>query len=324
MKLRQLQFVVEVARNGLNLTTVAERLYTSQPAISKQIRLLEHELDTAIFVRQGRRLVAITPAGQRIVSMAERMLLEQENIKRFTGDLAKGETGTLTLATTHTQARYVLPAVIQKFRRSHPSIILHIRQGTPEQIARMAAEGEADFAIATEALEHFTNLQMYPCYSWNRCILTPPDHPLAKLRDVSLEALAQYALVTYSFGFTGRSQLDHAFAKAELEPDVVLTAVDADVIKTYVKLGLGVGIVARMAVDPDEAGLECIDAEHLFERSVTHLGSRQGVILRRYMYDFIELFAPHLTRQRLDAHATARSNEKAEILDDLNARIPHL
>ncbi len=296
MKLRQLQFIHEVARRNLNITAAAEYLNTSQPGISKQIRLLEEELGVEIFARNGKHLDRITPAGEEILKVARRMLHEADNIHRAADEFQSADSGDLSIGTTHTQARYALPATIQGFKKRYPRVSLHLNQGSPPQIAQWAADGEVDFAIATEAMEHFEELIMLPCYHWNRCVLVPPDHPLASAEKLTIPALAEYPLITYTFGFTGRSQLDRAFITRGVSPDVVLTAVDADVIKTYVRLGLGIGIVANMAYDPDEdSDLVRLDASHLFEYSTTHIGFRRNTYLRAYMSRFIGMFAPHLT-----------------------------
>lgn len=298
MKLRQLYYVLQVVKRGLNVTAAAEALHTSQPGVSKQIKLLEDELGVDIFVRNGKQLSELTPAGARIVEYAEQLLQEAENIKNVAREFRATDEGDLSLATTHTQARYALPTVIQAFRKLYPKVSLHLQQGSPPQIAKMAAEGEADFAIATEAMHHFEQLVMLPCYHWNRCVLVPPKHPLAALKKLTLPALAKHPIITYTFGFTGRSKLDQAFAGLGLKPDVVLTAVDADVIKTYVRAGLGVGIVANMAYDAvADKDLVRLDAAHLFERSTTHIGFRRQLFLRGYHLDFIQTFAPHLDRE---------------------------
>ncbi|HEX7381961.1 MAG TPA: HTH-type transcriptional regulator CysB [Nevskiaceae bacterium] len=301
MKLRQLVYVREVAQRGLNVTAAAEALYTSQPGVSKQIRMLEDELGVDIFERNGKHLASITPAGKRILDYTERLLQNVRNIETVASEYREVDNGELSLATTHTQARYALPPTIKTFRSKYPKVRLQIRQGSPPQIAGMAADGDADFAIATEALEHFQQLVMLPCYRWNRCVLVKPDHPLAKVQRLELRDVAAWPIVTYTFGFTGRSKLDKAFGAQQLKPEVVLTAVDADVIKTYVRLGLGIGIVADMAWDPKEdADLVRLSADHLFEPSTTHIGFRYGSFLRGYMYDFIGWFAPHLTRKVID------------------------
>ena len=295
MKLQQLRYVWEVSKHELNVSATAESLYTSQPGISKQIRLLEDELGVQIFQRSGKHLTEITPAGRAIIDVAGLILGEVENIKRIAAEHCDDSRGSLSIATTHTQARYVLPATIEKFIAKYPEVSLHMHQGTPMQISELAANRNVDFAIATEALELFDDLVMLPCYRWNRSIVVPEDHPLTSLRKLTLEAVAEYPIVTYVFGFTGRSQLDSAFHEKGLTPKVVFTAVDADVIKTYVRLGLGIGIVASLAFDElADAGLRALDASHLFDHSVTKIGFRRGSFLRAYMLDFISLFAPHL------------------------------
>jgi len=302
VKLRQLHYIQEVANRGLNVTAAAEALYTSQPGVSKQIRLLEDELGLLVFERNGKHLTRLTSAGEAILAIAGRILQDVENIERIAHEYRDPERGSLRLATTHTQARYALPPVIQKFRQRYPEVALHIHQGTPLQIAEAAAKGEVDFAIATEAMEHFDELVMLPCYHWNRAVLVRPDHPLAhKKGKLTLKDVSEHPIVTYTFGFTGRSKLDQAFAAHGLKPDVVLTAVDADVIKTYVRLGLGIGIVAHMAWDPRlDKDLVRLEAAHLFSTSTTHIGFRRGMFLRGYMYDFMHLFAPHLSREKVD------------------------
>jgi LysR family cys regulon transcriptional activator len=302
MNLRQLRYIAAVARNGLNVSAAAQRLFTSQPGVSKQIRQLEDELGVTIFERSGKQLTGVTPAGQRIIAIAEQTLADADQIAQVACEFRDPDQGSLSLATTHTQARYCLPRPVGRFIRRYPRVDLHMHQGTPIQIAQAAASGEVDFAIATEAMEHFDKLVMLPCYHWNRAIITPCDHPLRDVKPLTLEAVAAYPIVTYVFGFTGRSQLADAFAARGLTPRVVLTATDADVIKTYVRLGMGVGIAARMAYDPAvDTDLCALDAGHLFEASTTKIGFRRDRLLRGYMYSFIEEFAPHLTRERVDA-----------------------
>ena len=317
MKLQQLRYIWEVARNGLNVSATADNLFTSQPGVSKQIRQLEDELGVQVFQRSGKHLVEITPAGEAILEVAGRVLGEIDNIRRIAEDFSDAARGSLTIATTHTQARYVLPATIQRFIATYPDVALHMQQGTPMQISELAAKRDVDFAIATEALELFDTLVMLPCYRWNRSIIVPDGHPLTRESALTLEAIAEYPIVTYVFGFTGRSQLDAAFASAGLNARVVLTAVDADVIKTYVRLGLGVGIVATLAFDPqNDVGLTALNADHLFDYSVTKIGFRRGTYLRSYMYDFIQLFAPHLTRELIDEAAAATSRTAFDELFD--------
>ncbi len=314
MKLQQLRYVWEVARNDLNVSATAELLYTSQPGISKQIRVLEDELLLQIFSRSGKHLTEITPVGKEIIAASGRILAEVENIRKMAAEYNDQRRGSLSLATTHTQARYALPAVIRRFIRKYPEVALHMHQGTPMQISELAASRTVDFAIATEALELFDDLVMLPCYRWNRSIIVPKSHPLTT-QPLTLQVIANYPIVTYVFGFTGRSQLDFAFKQHRLEPRVVFTAVDADVIKTYVKLGLGIGIIASMAFDPEvDSDLEALDASHLFEPSITKIGFRRGIFLRGYMYDFIELFAPHLTREVVQQAMASKSKDEIDQL----------
>lgn len=313
MKLQQLRYIWEVAHHELNVSATAQSLYTSQPGISKQIRLLEDELGVEIFSRSGKHLTRVTPAGDEILRVAGDILRKVESIKQLAQEHNDPKKGSLSIATTHTQARYALPKVIESFINKYPEVSLHMHQGTPMQISEQAADGAVDFAIATEALELFHDLLMMPCYRWNRCILVPKDHPLAQSSRLTLEDVASYPLVTYVFGFTGRSRLDEAFNDRGLVPKVVFTATDADVIKTYVRLGLGIGIVAHMAHDPvKDTDLVALDAKHLFKSSVTSIGFRRGTYLRGYMYDFIELFAPHLTRDRVDEACSIHARDDLE------------
>lgn len=315
MNLRQLRYISAVARHGLNVSATAESLYTSQPGVSKQIRLLEDELGVQIFERSGKQLTRITPAGQAIIELVDSALANVESVRQVAEEFRDPQRGSLSIATTHTQARYALPATISAFTRRYPRVTLHMHQGSPTQISELAASSQVDFAIATEALEHFEDLVMMPCYHWNRCVVTPAGHPLCEEQPLTLEAVANYPIVTYVFGFTGRSQLDKAFKLLGLKPNVVLTATDADVIKTYVRLGSGVGIIARMAYEPRIDGdLRVLDASHLFEYSTTKIGFRRGTFLRSYMYDFIEIFAPHMKRGIVDAVAAARTKEQREAL----------
>jgi len=319
MKLQQLKYIWEVSRHDLNVSATAESLYTSQPGISKQIRMLEDELGVQIFQRSGKHLTEITPAGTAIVKMAGEILDKVENVRLIANEFSDKDRGTLSIATTHTQARYLLPSVISEFIGRYPDVALHMHQGTPVQISEAASKGKVDIAIATEALELFENLIMLPCYRWNRSVIVKHDHPLAinnaKGEKLTLEKLAEYPIVTYVFGFTGRSQLDDAFNEKGYEPKVVFTAADADVIKTYVKLGIGVGIVASMAFDADiDKELVAIDASHLFASSTTKIGLRRGTILRGFMYEFIELFAPHLDKALVDKALNTRKNDEIEQL----------
>lgn len=302
MKLQQLRYICEVARHNLNLSNAAEALFTSQPGISKQVRSLEEELGVDIFVRHGKRVVAVTEPGKAILEIALRVLKDVENLKQVSGEFTEKDNGRLTIATTHTQARYALPQVIHRFTKRYPGVRLSLRQGSPTQISELVTSGEADIAIATEAIEHYEDLVMLPVYEWNRCVLVQPGHPLLKLKKLTLEAMAAFPIITYDFAFTGRSRINQAFTDRGLTPNVVLTAIDADVIKTYVELGMGIGIVAMMAYDPKrDSHLKAIDASHLFEPSTTRIGIRKNSYLRGYTYDFIEMFAPHLNRETVDA-----------------------
>ncbi len=319
MKLQQLKYIWEVAHHDLNVSATAQSLYTSQPGISKQIRLLEDELGVEVFARSGKHLTRITPAGEVILKLAGEILDKSKIIKQVAQEFSDEKTGCLKVATTHTQARYVLPQVVKEFITMYPDVSLHMNQGTPLQISKMAINGSVDFAIATESLELFSNLIMMPCYRWNRSVIVPKGHPLTKLAELTLEDLASHPLVTYIFGFTGQSKLDEAFDSKRLTPRVVFTATDADVIKTYVKLGLGVGIIATMAYDPDaDSDLVLLDAKHLFQPSTTMIGFRHGTFLRGYMYEFIRSFAPHLTPELVDACVRKQSKQElTELFQDI-------
>lgn len=317
MKLHQLRYLAAVAQTGLNITAAAEKLHTSQPGVSKQIKLLEDELGFQIFVRDGRNLSRVTQAGQQVLDRAVRILREVQNIKRLSDELKDEAHGSLSIATTHTQARYVLPAVIKAFRDKYPDVRLHLHQGTSEQIAEMAALDRIDFAIATGALSLFDGFSLLPCYQWHRHVVVPRDHPLTRVRKPTLKQLAAHPIITYVFGFSGPSSLHEIFANAGLVPDVVLTARDADVIKTYVRLGLGIGILASMAVDAkDDADLVRIDTSDLFPAHTTWIGFRRGGLLRNYQLDFIQLLAPQLTRRLIER--TANASTQADV-DELTA-----
>ncbi|KKD62054.1 CysB family transcriptional regulator [Grimontia sp. AD028] len=301
MKLQQLKYIVEVVNHDLNVSSTAESLYTSQPGISKQIRSLEDELGVQIFGRSGKHLTKLTPAGSQIVEIARDILSRVDSIKSVAQEYTNPERGQLNIATTHTQARYALPDVISRFVKRYPKVSLHMHQGAPSQIADFVLKGASDFAIATEASHLYEDLLMLPCYHWTRSLIVRKDHPLAQRSSITIYDIAQYPLVTYVFGFTGRSSLDTAFNKAKLKPNIVFTATDADVIKTYVRLGVGIGVMARMAYDNElDRDLVAIDASHIFDASTTRIGFRRGTVLRSYMYDFIESFAPHLTRETIE------------------------
>jgi LysR family cys regulon transcriptional activator len=307
MNLQQLRYISEVARQDLNLSRAAQVLHTSQPGVSRQILQLEDEIGVKIFQRAGKRFVGVTEPGQEILRIAQRILAETRNLKEVGTEYTHEASGSLTIATTHTQARYALPPVIRRFMKRYPRIRLSLHQGNPTQIAELTIGGQADLAIATEAIALYDELVMLPCYQWNRCVVCPPRHPLLRVEPLTLEAVAQYPLITYDFAFTGRSTMQKAFEARGLTPNVVLTAIDADVIKTYVELGLGVGILAMMAFDPRrDRGLRAIDASHLFEPSVTSSGIRRHTYLRGYVYDFIEMIAPQLTREAVAGAMAAR------------------
>ena len=302
-----MRYLCAIVDHGLNVSDAAEALHTSQPGISKQIRQLEDELGVRVFVRQGKRLASLTPAGESVVATARRALREIGNLKRVGAEFKSEDQGTLAIATTHLQARYVLPPVLRDFVVRYPKVKLELHQGNPIQVAEQTARGDADLGIATEALAMNPDLVTLPCYRWNRCVLVPRDHPLAKNKPLTLAALARHPIITYDFTFTGRSQINAAFDSAGLVPNVVLTALDSDVIKTYVEMGLGVGIIAKMAWDPArDAGIfEQLDAAHLFAPSITRIALRRGTFLRGYVYDFIAGFAPALDRAAVDAALAA-------------------
>lgn len=315
MKLQQLRYLAAIVENDLNITAAAERLHTSQPGVSKQLKQLEDELGFPIFLRQGRTLTKVTPAGKRVIDRALKILKEVQSIKRLAEEQKGDGRGSLAIGTTHTQARYVLPPVIRKFREKYPQVELHLHQGTSEQIADMAGRDRIDFAINTGSQDMFTNLVLLPCYRWHRRVVVPHNHPLAKESKLTIEMLGKYPIVTYVFGFTGPSSLQQIFARAGLTPHVALTARDADVIKTYVRLGLGVGIVASMALDPrEDADLVSIDASHLFPAHLTWTGFHQGALLRGYMYEFLQILAPHLTKRLVDRAGNASSQADVEAL----------
>ena len=311
MNLQQLRYVYEVARQGLNVSEAAEVLFTSQPGVSKQIRQFESELGVEVFIRHGKRLVGITEPGRHILTIAERMLRDMDNLRQVGQDFSRESEGNLSIATTHTQARYVLPSVIRGFLEQYPKVKLSIHQGNPRQVCEMVLSGEVDLAIATEMFAEYDDLVMLPCHQWNRCIIAVPGHPLLSERPLSLEAIARYPIITYDDAFTGRSLINKAFLGRGLKPNVVLTAIDSDIIKTYVEMGLGIGILARMAFDSQQdTRLGMVDASHLFELSTTRIGLRRNAYLRGYIYGFIERFAPQLNRRIVDIALT--SNPSAD------------
>jgi len=301
MKLHQLRYVREVVKQGLNISMAADVLHTSQPGVSKQIQLLEQELNLQIFQRSGKRLTGVTEPGKSIVELAERVLRDMENIKRIGDEFSHEDIGSLTIATTHTQARYRLPAAVKAFMEKYPNVKLNIHQGNPTQVAEQVSSGEADVGIATEAISQYEKVLCLPAYQWNRCVVVPNGHELLRHLPLTLKKLTQYPLITYDFAFTGGSLVSSVFEKEGLVPNVVLTAIDADVIKTYVSLGLGVGLLAEMAYDKERDGsLVAIDASNLFPASTTFVGIRRDAYLRKFAYDFIELLAPHFDRKAVN------------------------
>ena len=301
MKLHQLRYVSEVVKQGLNISAAAEALHTSQPGVSKQIQLLEDELNLQIFERHGKRLTGVTEPGRNIVELAERVMRDMENIKKVGDEFSHEDVGTLTIATTHTQARYRLPAAVKAFMEKYPQVKLNIHQGNPTQVSEQVQSGEADIGIATEAISHYDKILCLPAYQWNRCVVVPQGHPLIKDVPLTLKKLTAYPLITYDFAFTGGSLVSQVFNQEDLEPNVVLTAIDADVIKTYVGLGLGVGLLANMAYDAErDTNLVAIDAKHLFPDSTTFVGVRRDAYLRKFVYDFIQLLAPSFDRRAVN------------------------
>jgi LysR family cys regulon transcriptional activator len=297
MKLQQLRYLREVVRRGLNVSDAAEALYTSQPGISKQIRLLEDELGVQILVRHGKRVVDLTEPGRIIVDIADRILQDAESLKAVAREFGTEDTGVLSIATTPTQARYALPAAVQPFMKGHPRVRVNLREGNPEQVIELVASGEVELSIVAEPTTAQGNLVMLPCYQWNRGVVTLPGHPLLQEKQLTLESLARYPVVTYEFALTPGAPIAKALDSRGLKLNVAMTAADADVIKAYVELGIGVGIISKMAFDPGrDSGLRLVDAAHLFEPTTTRIAIRRNAYLRRYVYDFIELFAPHLSR----------------------------
>ncbi|CAH1904700.1 DNA-binding transcriptional dual regulator CysB [Candidatus Nitrotoga sp. HW29] len=297
MNLQQLRYLHEIVQHELNISDAAKALYTSQPGLSKQIKTLEEELGIEIFVRNGKRLTATTEPGKAVLKIAQRMLHDVDNLKQVGQEFRSQDSGSLTIATTHTQARYALPPIVKQFIKRYPKVKLNLHQGSPTQIAQQVLNGEADIAIATESLIMYDELTTLPCYEWHHCIVVPAAHPLLAEKKLTLKKIAQYPIITYDFAFSGRGKINAAFNAHNITPNIVLTAIDADVIKTYVELGLGIGIVAQMAFIPErDKLLRMIDTGNLFQSSTTRIAIRRNEFLRGYTYHFIELFAPHLTR----------------------------
>jgi LysR family cys regulon transcriptional activator len=306
MNFQQLRIIRETVKRNFNLTDVANALYTSQSGVSKHIKDLEDELGVELFVRRGKRLLGLTEPGRELVGIVERILLDTQNIKKLGEQFANKDRGQLDVATTHTQARYALPHVVAKFRNVFPNVHLVLHQGSPTEIARMLADGTADIGIATESLQESHELISFPYYTWHHGVIVKSGHALEQEKTLTLDALAEWPLITYSEGFTGRPKVDKSFADAGIVPDIVLSALDADVIKAYVELGLGVGIVASMAFDAvRDPQLKLIDANHLFEENVSRIAVRRGTYLRGYAYRFIEYCSPELTEQVVKASVEA-------------------
>jgi len=300
MNFQQLRIIREAVRRDYNLTEVANALFTSQPGVSKHIKDLEDELGVEIFVRRGKRLLGLTEPGKELAIVVDRMLLDAQNLRRIADQFSSKETGNLVIATTHTQARYALPAVIREFKQAFPRVHLVLHQGSPQEIADLLIAGKADIGVATEGIASVPDLITFPCYEWHHAVIVPDDHPLTLLPELTLEAIAEYPIITYHEGFTGRSNIDRRFAEAGLTPDIVLSAIDADVIKTYVESGLGVGIIAEMAFNPArDHGFQLLPADHLFTPNTTRLALRRGRYLRSFAYQFIEAFVPGLDEEAI-------------------------
>ena len=296
MNFQQLRIIRETVRRNYNLTEVGNALYTSQSGVSKHIKDLEDELGIELFIRKGKRLLGLTDPGKELLGIVERMLLDAKNIKQLAEQFSQSDKGQLTIATTHTQARYALPKVVSQFKKAFPKVHLALHQGSPNEIAEMLSDGRADIGIATEAISQIPELATFPYYSWHHAVIVPKGHPLEKLKKISLEDLAEHPIVTYHEGFTGRQIIDETFLKANITPDIVMSALDADVIKTYVELGLGIGIIASMAYQKDrDTQLTLLESSHLFSNNTTRIAIRKGHYLRGYAYKFIELCSQDLT-----------------------------
>jgi LysR family transcriptional regulator, cys regulon transcriptional activator len=306
MNFQQLRIVREAVRRNFNLTDVAAALYTSQSGVSKHIKDLEDELGVALFIRRGKRLLGLTEPGQELSGVVDRILLDAANVRRVAQQFSQTSRGELTVATTHTQARYALPPAVAAFKKMFPEVRLVLHQGSPAELAQMLLAGEADIAIATESLLDSPDILAYSYYSWHHGLVVPEGHPLTQVQPLTLEAIAEWPIITYHEGFTGRGHIDERFAAAGLTPDVVMSALDADVIKTYVELGMGVGIMASMAFIPErDQGLRLLDCSALFGEQTSRIALRRGRYLRGYAYRFIELCAPDLTEKVVRGDAAA-------------------
>jgi LysR family cys regulon transcriptional activator len=313
MKFQQLVYVREVARCNLNVSQASKVLYTSQPGISKQIKLLEEELGIEMFERSGKHLVSVTPVGEKILTQIEEILALVDGIKHAATEFSDEDYGTLSIATTHTQAKFTLPSIVGKFVKKYPNVHFQMHQCTPDESVEMASRGEVDIALWTETAEKGENLIKMPCYKWSRSVIVPKGHPLTKISKLKLKDLASYPIVTYVFGFTGSNDLDRAFFERGLKANVVFTATDADVIKTYVKMGTGVGIIASMAFNEEEdSDLVSINANHLFDSGTTYMGFRRGTYLRSHLFEFINMFAPHLKKEIVAKACSTKSKKELD------------
>ena len=310
MNLHQFRFVQEAARRNLNLTEAAKALHTSQPGVSKAIIELEEELGIDIFARHGKRLKRITEPGQHVLRSIELIMREVGNLKRIGEQFSAEDSGTLSIATTHTQARYVLPVPVAKLREAYPKVNVSLHQGAPDQVARMLIDEVAEIGIATESLSNYTELLTLPCYEWQHVLVLPKDHPLATKERLTLEDIAAEPIITYHPSFTGRTRVDHAFAQRHLTPRIALEAIDSDVIKTYVRLGLGLGIVAEMAVR-DDPGSELVSRPmgQLFGMNVARVAFKRGAYLRNFVYRFAELLSDRLDRNLVARAMTGQAND---------------
>ena len=309
MNLHQLRFVREAVRQNYNLTEAAKALFTSQPGVSKAIIELEEELGVEIFTRHGKRIRGLTEPGRMVLQSVELIMKEIDSLKRIGKEYASQDSGSFTIATTHTQARYALPKVVQAFMVKFPKVRLSLLQGNPKQIAEMVQKDQADLAIATEAIAAVDGLVSLPCYQWEHVVVVPPEHALLRSKNLTLEEIAAFPLITYDAAFAGRNKIDHAFSLRGLKPDIILEAIDADVIKTYVELGMGIGIIAGMAFDPErDRNLRAIQAGHLFGINVSRVAVKQGAYLRSYIYSFIELLTPSMNRKLIEQAMTEKKD----------------
>ncbi|MFZ4832132.1 HTH-type transcriptional regulator Cbl [Rouxiella sp. Mn2063] len=316
MNFQQLKIIRESARCNYNLTEVSNMLFTSQSGVSRHIRELEDELGVEIFIRRGKRLLGLTEPGKELLAVAERILNEAQNIRRLADIFSKEDAGVLTIATTHTQARYSLPSVIKEFRAIYPAVRLELHQGSPQEVLSMLLGGQVDVAIASEQLINDPSVAAFPYYRWHHAILLPQDHPLNQQQPITLQQLSEHSLITYRQGITGRSRIDDAFSRAGLNPDIVLSAQDSDVIKTYVELGLGVGILADQAFDQArDTGLNLISAEHLFESNTVWLGLKRAQLQRNYVWRFIELCNPSLSINEIKDKVFAEATPEEPVID---------